>query len=389
MRLRFFVLILFLCLCYHSNSQGLDQLHQQTESSGISWELDYVLESFTSLDGGANSGSNFLGNILFNLELDLDQLVGIDRTAFSFNAINIHGSSLSGQVGDGLVLSSIDATPTTRFQNIWLQHHSVDSLFFIRIGKQAIDDEFMTTDISNLFVNSVAAYSFTLTPIAPQWPVASLGILGKYTLNKNWFLQSAIVGSDPRIADDVLNSNGLDFYFDPSGHLWIAEADYVNGSTHLKFGIKHDTNRFFDQFGVGKKGLSSVYSIVDFKILNSGENKEIGLFGMCAAGYSFQSDIAPFEYDLKGALVWKHRFGQGSNGILGMTYIYPKVGRANKFVIVDPISTEQILELTYLYERSSSISFQSDLQYIINPGGGIGSTFPNALVPGLRIYLSI
>jgi len=389
MKVRFFALVFFLSQGGFLKSQVLDRMHERSDSTGVSWELGYIMESISNLDGGIEQGSNYLGNVSLGVELDLEKLINLDRTDFSFNFINIHGGSPSDLVGDGLTLSNIDTAPTTRIQNLWLQHTSKDSKFLFRIGKQALDDEFFTTENTNLFLNSVAAYTFGLPGIAPQWPVASLGILGRYEINENWMVQSAVMGSDPRIADDMINNNGFSFYFNPTGYLLIAESSFQNEKVDLKFGLIHDTNLFNDQFGIEKSGLSTLYSVSDFKVVPHETNGDLGLFAVTTASITLQRSRAPFDYDLKAALVWRHGLSKDSIGAFGVGYFFPHVGEANQFGVTNPISTEQILEMTYLYQPFDLVHFQSDLQYIIDPGGAEGSEIENALAFGLRIYLNL
>jgi porin len=51
-----------------------------------------------------------------------------------------------------------------------------------------------------------------------------------------------------------------------------------------------------------------------------------------------------------------------------------------------PVAGETVVELTYLAQLAAGVAVQSDLQYVIHPGGT--RSIRNALVPGLRVALS-
>ena len=102
-----------------------------------------------------------------------------------------------------------------------------------------------------------------------------------------------------------------------------------------------------------------------------------------------QWNLAPIDYDVRGALIWKHQSQKGREQLLGLGYFYPHVGDAAKTDSQLTVRTEHFAEITYRLGLSDMLELQSSIQYIMNPGGANRSQLKNALVAGIRIGITI
>ncbi|MDT0620734.1 carbohydrate porin [Croceitalea vernalis] len=361
---------------------------EKNKAKTIELGLSYFSESFSNLKGGAQTGTNYKGYLDFSGEFDLEKLVGFKRTSIFFNTIHVHGQSISDLIGDDLLSSNIEALAGFRMQNLYLQHQSKNEKLVLRFGKQAIDDEFLTTDISNLFVHGVAAYPFTLSNNYPQWPVAAMSVFASYQLNGLWKVRTGIYQAGPEIIDEIINSTGLDFSLTPTGYLFIAEGNYAKNNHFLRFGVMHDTNSYFSNTGEEKNGLTSLYFSLDTKLFKNPNATEKGMFLFASASTATNWSYAQFDYDLRGGISWRH-FVKKQNGELGLGYFYPHLGEGAQPGAQQSLKTEQFLELTYLVTLKEWWQLQVSLQQIINPGGASLSNLPDASVLGLRTYFTL
>jgi carbohydrate-selective porin OprB len=378
------ILLLAIFLFYTPlRSQETEETTLKTVNLGVS----YFSESFSNLKGGAKTGTNYKGYLDLSGNFDFDKLVGVKRTSLFFNTIHVHGQSISDFVGDDLLSSNIEALSGFRMQNLYVQHQSKNEKLVLRFGKQAIDDEFLTTAISNLFLHGVAAYPFTLSTNYPQWPVAAMSVFASYQLNDLWKIRAGIYQAGPEIIDEIINSTGLDFSLTPTGHLFIAEGNYVKDNHFLRFGFMHDTNSYISNTGAVKNGLSSIYFSLDTQLFKNPNATEKGMFLFASASTITNWEYAQFDYDLRGGITWRH-FISEQNGELGLGYFYPHLGKAAQPNPQQDLQTEQFLELTYLLSLKDWWQLQASLQHIINPGGASLSNLPDASVLGLRAYFT-
>ncbi len=360
---------------------------------GFGWEVGYIAESFANLDGGAQTGTALRGLLDLSADLDLDRLIGLSRVTAKVNVIHAHGESLSDLIGDDLLVSNIDAVPTLRLQNLWLEVGMPGDAWAIRVGKQAVDDDFLSTDGSVLFLHMAAAYPFTLSPNAPPWPVSSLAAQVRHGLNERVTLRTGVFGADPLYTDEAEgNPDGLSLGLDPSGVLVIGEAAFDGPRGFYRIGAWHDTNEFTDANGASNRGLSAIYIAADHLVLLTGgitreEQKGLHMFG--TASWSPDREHAPIDYDLRGGAYWRGLLPRRARDVLGAGYFHPHVGPAARFGATGIVTTESFWEVSYHAQLADWWSVQLSAQSIQNPGGRRGDVLPDATVVGVRLSVSL
>ena len=180
--------------------------------------------------------------------IDLELITKKSHWQLFTNIGLIHGASISERIGDLYLASSIDAQNAFRMQNLWLGYENEKQNFQIRIGNQAVDDLFMVSNRSNFFIHGAAAYVFTFSMNAPQWPVASLGLSSSLRLSENERVSFGIYGSDPKVTNESINANGFQLRRNYTGTLKIIEWQKTMDNSLLKFGFFSDMIDIFRIF---------------------------------------------------------------------------------------------------------------------------------------------
>ncbi len=77
-------------------------------------------------------------------------------------------------------MSGIEAAPTTRLWEVWYQQAFLDGRMDVKIGQQSLDQEFITSQGSALFLNTMMGWpmvpSADLYAGGPAYPLSSLGV---------------------------------------------------------------------------------------------------------------------------------------------------------------------------------------------------------------------
>lgn len=148
---------------------------------GISLGFQEISEVLGNVTGGVHTGVDYDGVTEMSLGLDTQKAFGWPGGIFNMSALQIHGRNLST---DNLytlqTASGIEADRATRLWEIWYQQSFLDGAADVKIGQQSIDQEFMVSAYSGLFINTAMGWpalpSYALYAGGPAYPLSSLGI---------------------------------------------------------------------------------------------------------------------------------------------------------------------------------------------------------------------
>ena len=361
-----------------------------------------------NVSGGLKQGATMQGVTTATLQIDTQKAFGLPGGTFNVSALQIHGQSLSPDYLDDLqTASGTEAEDATRLWELWYDQSFANGAFDIKLGQQSIDQEFMVSKYSALFVNTMAGWptvpSYDLYAGGPAYPLSSLGIRGLMRAASNLTILAGVFDDNPpggAFADDPQSADdgGVGFNLN-TGALFIAEAQlHINvaglpGS--YKLGFWYDTGSFPDQ-AVDNQDLSlaapdsdgipemhkdnySAYAVIDQTIWQpSGSARSLNVFAR-----------------LMGAPADQNLISFSANG--GLTLTDPLPGRPNDSAGIDlgiakvssraadldraaalysggflPVrGTETLIELTYQAQVTPWLQIQPDAQFIVNPGGGV------------------
>jgi porin len=413
----------------------LGLLPQPLQKYGIKFAATYIGETQGNVSGGLKQGAVYDGRLNLAVDVDLQKLAGLRELTFHANMFQIHGDGLSrGNLQNLLVVSGIEALPSTRLYEIWFEQKWGKTLA-LRAGQLAADTEFINAKYTDVFTNASLGWpaitSVNLPSGGPSPPLAALGARLRANVTDNLTLSTAIFDGDaagPGPDDPQLrDSHGVNFRInDPP--LVIGEAQYIwngeKGDPGLDGKFKIGGWRHFGEFsdqrftaqgislanpissGIPAKlsGNFGVYSVFEQKIYRVGNDNDRGI-GMFARVSSSPSDRNLIDLYADGGIEFiglsdarpKDKFGVAagfarvSSSARGLDFDYQQ--------LVDPNSSwrrfESLLTAVYQYEVRPGWTLQPNFQYFVHPGGGAtnplgvnpGKLLGDAAVFGLRTVL--
>jgi len=186
--------------------------------NGISYNFIYTNDVLSNLSGGIRRGTIDQGKLEAQLYIDLDKLAGWKGWTFYANAFGIYndGRIRRDYVGGMNTIAAIEATPTVRLSELWLEKWF--GPVSLRFGQLAADAEFFYSDLSQIFLQSdwPTIGAVNLPGGGPAYPLSAVGARIKYELPKDASLLFAIFNGDPappcpNADPDTCNRYGVNF----------------------------------------------------------------------------------------------------------------------------------------------------------------------------------
>jgi porin len=392
---------------------------------GITLTLTDVSDVLGNTSGGIDRGSTYSALTTLTVQMDTQKAFGWDGGLINVSGLQIRGRNFSQFYLDNLqTASGIEAANTTRLWEVWYQQTFGDGTYDVKLGQQSLDQEFMASQGSALYLNTMMGWpmlpSADLYAGGPAYPLSSLGIrlrarpTGSLTLLAGVFQDNPPGG--PFDDDGQLRGStrwGGNFNL-RTGALFIAEAQYTinqpangdmdkgNGSTGLpgtyKIGAWFDTAAFpdqrFDTAGVplaspDSNGMPrmdqhnfSLYGVADqmiwrpgpesprslnafVRIMGAPSNRNLISFSV-NAGLNLKAPLPTRDDDTFGVGFGIAKVSSGASGFDADTNTF-----ASSPFLVPVRGTETFLEITYQIQVTPWLQIQPDFQYIFTPGGGI------------------
>ena len=396
-----------------------------------------------NVTGGVHRGAAYDGLTLFGLGVDTEKAFGLPGGTFNVSALQIHGRNLST---DNLytiqTASGIEANRTTRLWELWYQQSFLDGKLDVKVGQQSLDQEFITSQGSSVFINTMMGWpalpSLDLYAGGPAYPLSSLGVRLRAQPTDTVTVLGGVFDDNPPggpFADDSqlrgAERSGTRFNTG-TGALFIAEVQYAlnpppSGPPQTgapppaqpatespppglpglyKLGAYFDTGSFPDQrldsTGVSLADPASsgnplmrhnnfgVYGVMDQVLWRPDPQgaRAVGVFARVMGG---PGDRNLLNFSVNTGITLKAPLPGRDNDTLGLGYGLARISSTASNLDKDtaffsgtgvPIrSCESFIELTYQAQIAPWWIVQPDLQYVFMPSGGIA----NPLVPGERV----
>jgi porin len=382
---------------------------------GITFGIQDTNEVWGNVTGGIKRGASYDGVTLASIGLDTQRAFGWSGGTFNISAWNIRGRNISS---DNLLnlqtVSGILATPTTRIWEVWYQQSFMDGQFDIKLGQQSLDQEFIASANSALFINTMMGWpmvpSADLYAGGPAYPLSSLGVRLRAQLPAGFTVLGGVFDDNPPggpfdADSQVLGSTRWGGNFSlRTGALIIGEIqyalnqpsngqmDYGTGSSGLpgtyKLGFWADTAPFpsqrFDNTGaplaitggtpLNLRNNFSVYGVADQVVWQAGgdDPRSVSVFArlMGAPG-----DRNLTNFSVNAGITMKAPLPGRDDDTVGIGFGIAKVSPSAAGFDIDSglpaRGTETFIEITYQVQVTGWWQVQPDFQYVFNPGGGI------------------
>ena len=328
--------------------------------------------------------------------------------------------------------SGIEADPTTRLWEIWYQQAFFDGRFDVKLGMQSLDQEFMVSQGSSLFMNTMMGWpmlpSADLYAGGPAYPLSSLGVRFRGQPFPGVTALAGVFQDNPPGGpfdndSQLLGTSRWGGNFNlRTGALFIAELQYALNQPSVgemdvpgtqlglpgtyKLGAWFDTASFPDQrYDTNGIPLASpdsngdprmdrhnysFYAVADQMVWRPDPQspRAVGVFArvMGAPG-----DRNLIDFSVNAGVTLKAPLPGRDDDTFGIGYGLAKVSggasNADRDVVqftgaYTPIrNSESFIEITYQAQVTPWLQLQPDFQYIFMPGAGLAN--PND--PGQRL----
>ena len=162
-------------------------VRKQWQDAGIDLGVNDTAETLSNLTGGVRQLTIYQGLLDLSLTLDLEKLAKWPGASFYIDGYQISGRGLSkNAIGNLLAVSSIEALPSTRLHDLWLQQEFLDRQASLRVGQIALDDEFYISQYSAGFVNSTFGCPDIWSTVLPTPPGADYELIEGHGRASSW-----------------------------------------------------------------------------------------------------------------------------------------------------------------------------------------------------------
>jgi porin len=349
--------------------------------------------------GGLKRGATMEGVTTATLDMDTSKAFGWQGGTIHISALNIHGRSFSQYyLGDLQAANGNEGDDATRLWELWVDQVFDFGRADVKIGQQSIDNEFMVSTYSGLFVNTMAGWplipSDDLYAGGPAYPLSSLGVRVQYKPVENTTILAGVFDDNP--PGDAFDNDpqekdagGVRFNLN-TGALFIAELQYAKTAGLAgvyKIGFWYDTAGFADQ-RFGTDGLSladansngdprahhgnySLYGVVDQTVWQAG-SRNINLFGRIMGAPDAENLI---DFFANGGVTLTAPLPGRDNDTAGVDFGIGRVSSRAAGLDADSglpkRGTEELFEVTYQVQATPWLVVQPDVQYVVHPGGGV------------------
>jgi len=389
---------------------------------GITYSFIYTNDLLANVVGGNRRGAIDQGKLETIFSIDFEKLAGLQGLKFFANTFVIHntGRIRRDYVGGINTIAAIEAVPTARLSELWLEQKLWDGKGSIRFGQLAADVEFFFAKISEMFLQSdwptIAATN--LPSGGPAYPLSTPGVRLKVDPAPDMSFLFAVFNGDPAGPgpgdEQIRNLYGLNFRVrDPA--LIMAEAQIranqgkedtglartlkLGGWTHLGLfndqRFANDGTLLADPAGSGvaaqRRGNFGIYGVIEQQFYRpKGGDAESGISGFGRISFS-PSDRNLIDFYVDGGVVFAGLIPNRPDDKFGASLIYARFSDAVRAFDRDQIAFtgmpgvirdyEANLELTYLAQIIPGWTVQPVVTYIWHPNGDASR---NALVTGAR-----
>jgi porin len=377
---------------------------------GISYYLIYTNDVLSNLSGGNRRGTIDQGKVEEQITADLEKLAGLSGLMFYANGFEIYNSGRIRRdyVGGINTIAAIEATPTARLSELWLEQKLFGGAASVRAGQLAADSEFFFSDLSAMFLQSdwptIGAQN--LPSGGPAYPLATPGARVKVDYGETASFLFAIFDGDPAgpcLGDpDTCNRYGVNFRMrDPA--FMIGEAQFRTNrgknaaglATTFKVGAWQHLGLFQEQANpdIAHRGDYGIYGVIDQQLwrpTGAGRDKGISVFSRASMSPADRNQI---KVEIDGGVVFAGLLAARPDDSFGVSVIYSRYShdvRASPDNQIAPgvpgqyPDYETNLELSYVAQVVPGWTVQPDYQFIWHPSGQPGR---DAQVFGVRSIL--
>ena len=336
--------------------------------------------------GGARGGAVVLNKLQVSAGLRGERF-GLDGLIVHGEVFRTDGASLSSRLGDIQTASNIEAVPTFRLFEGWIEKRfgDEDRSFAIRAGLMDLNSDFDSIETASLFINSSHGIGPDLSRSGRNgpsiFPVSAAGLRASWLPSKPWTLRIAAFDGVPGNTDRpkgfvAVKLRGED------GILLVAQTDY-----HLSDSAKVEVGAWGYSTAMRPDWPGANRRVHDRGVYASFEGPLPGVKGVSGWLRAGRADVHAQSIGsyLGAGIAARGTFAARPDDRFGIAVARAGIaGEARKALGISRAETN--LETSYQHRISEALVVQPDLQWVHHPSGVAGAR--DALIFGLRIVLT-
>lgn len=377
------------------NSDTQRPLHSGHADNGIHFEACLIGDYFANLFGGIQTEDSYMTNVILQVELDMDKLIGVNGLTIYASGIGIKGEPFLENTGAIQGISNISGVNHLKLYETWIEQKFFEDKFSILFGLYDLNSEFDVRESSGIFVNPSFGIGFDFSQSGKNgpsiFPYTSLALRMKLNFSNSL---DVIAGVFDGVPGSLTNEKKISVEWNKDdGTLLSAELifrssekKYGKDYSKLSFGGWYYTSNFekitgsikaYGNYGIFFNAEKFIYAE------KSSREQGLSLFGRVGmANSSFNSS----DFSILGGISYTGLFPDRDEDVLGFAFSSVHISREFRNLYEITSSFETILELTYSIQALSWFRFQPDIQFVLNPVAAPNSEY--AFVGGTRIEMT-
>jgi porin len=352
----------------------------------VSGALRNTTDLWDDTTGGVRPGVAVLNKLQLSGTLAGDT-VGLKGLSIHGQIFRTDGNSLSERVGDVQTVDSIDARPTTRLFEAWIEQKlgNEDHSIAMRAGLIDFNSDFDSIQTASLFVNSSHGIGADIARSGRNgpsiYPVSALAVRLSWLPSKKWTFRLAAFDGVP--GDPERPGAFVAARLAPSdGEMLIGQVDYhLSDKAKVEAGMWHYTASVtaVDPSAIGKRRDQGGY--VSFESPLPKSDHWSAWLRLGAA----DGDAQTVKNYLGTGIVAQGLMDSRPQDRIGFAIARAGISAAAQRAF-GLSSAETSYEFTYQYKVGTTVAVQPDVQYVVHPSSA--AAIPNALVVGMRLVLT-
>ena len=217
--------------------------------AGVTFGFIHTTELLSNVKGGLARKTIFDGKLEAMVGIDFGRLAGWDGLSFYANGFQLHGGRGPNRmlVGGLNTVSNIEALPTTRLSEVWLEHQLFDGKASIRAGQLVVDTEFLVSQYFDFFISSdwPTNPKTGIPSSGPAYPLSTPGMRLKIDPTPQTTALLAVFNSGPAgqcgLEAEQCNRSGLNFRVEDPPYV-ISELQYRYDQDPASTAWRQDAN---------------------------------------------------------------------------------------------------------------------------------------------------
>jgi porin len=407
-------------------------VRRELANRGITYDLFYTNDVLANVQGGIRRGTIDQGKIEGALTIDLEKAAGWQGLTFFANGFQIHntGRIRRDYVGGINTIAAIEAHPTIRLSELWLERKFADGKLSIRVGQLTADTEFFFSGLSAMFLQSdwATIVAVDLPSGGPAYPLSTPGARLKWELSPDASLLLALFNGDPAgpgHGDPQLrNRYGLNFRVNDPPFI-MAEAQLRSNTGKLERGLARTLKAgvwthvgAFDDLRLGEDGMlladpassgharrheghGGAYAVVEqqlYRPLGGDAESGVSVFARVSAS---PSDRSLVDFFVDGGIIFAGLIPRRPNDKFGASVMYSHFSDAARAFDRDLANFGTVGGLLRDFESNLELNYQAQIipgwtvqpvaQFVWHPSefshaGLLAMARPDAIVVGVRSY---